>query len=578
MPRKQNGFGSFKASSVKNRIDIPKIKGSFGSYPSDRRFGATLLRTIIEHYNMNSDWVKWRKGLEYYYGTAWSEIEEAIDSSLYQGTANQIDVQFTGYRFATESSDDANHYVLKRSTIGTVNLGQVTSLLKDPAIYTDNFRRRELWAQIQNGSSVLRHMIGERITDDTTEATIRNVLTSNQHPAVYVGKTAPAKQAEVKVTVPMSEITASAFYSANNNDVQAFVGKLGYVENFFTERAINSSTEVFKDDLRTFSINSTATATSQAFQVLDQDQELPPSLYDITDLTPLFNSSNASYAVTGEYIFDKDAYQRFFGKKYLTAAVVEADVTDISYTVMPFTIKSVLVVGSNLEFTSVPYQGELKVYAPVTNGYIIFADYSFIKHAEDSYNGVYYHQDERNQDRWQRIETDVDPWQDEVFVGGSNLKPATIYSCSCPNYSRSLIRIPESETDDGKSTNRQQRYPLPTVMGRKAFEDQGLKAAAGLINSWETEAQKAEFKICKHTIAARFIERIKVQEPNQYPTLEAREAFEKKLKEDMNRVGAKFRNSQRREGITTLELIHSLAQGLNLDDVEAAYVLLNNLK
>ena len=167
MPRKQNGFGSFKASAVKNRIDIPKIKGAFGSYPSDRTFGATLLRTIIEYYNMNSDWVKWRKGLEYYYGTAWSEIEEAIDSSLYQGTANQIDVQFTGYRFATESSDDANHYVLKRSTVGTVNLGQVTSLLKDPAVYTDNFRRRELWAQIQNGSSVLRHMIGERITDDT---------------------------------------------------------------------------------------------------------------------------------------------------------------------------------------------------------------------------------------------------------------------------------------------------------------------------------------------------------------------------------------------------------------------------
>ena len=578
MARKQNGFGSFKAPSISNRVDIGKVKGAAGSYPSDRSYGSTLLRTIIEHYNMSSDWVKWRKGMEYYYGTAWSEIENAIESSLYQGTANQIDVRFTGYRFATESSDDANHYVLKRSTVGSVNLGQVVSLLKDPAIYSDNFKRRELWAQIQNGSTSLRHMIGERITDDTTEATIRNVLTSNKHPAVYVGKTSPTKQAEVKVTVPLSEITASSFYSDNNNDVQAFVGKLGYIENFFTERAINNSTEVFADDLRTFKITSVATASSQGFQVLDQNLELPPSLYDITDLTPLFNSSNAGYSLTGEYIFDKDAYQRFFGQKYLTAAVVEADVTDISYTVMPFTIKSVLVVGNNLEFTSVPYQGEIKVYAPVTNGHIIFADYSFIKHSEDSYNGVYYHQDERNQDRWERIETDVDPWQDEVFTGGSNLKPATIYSCSCPNYSRSVIRIPESETDDGKSTNRQQRYPLPTVMGRKAFEDQGLKAAAGLINSWETEAQKAEFKICKHTIAARFIERIKVQEPNQYPTLEARQAFEKKLKEDMERVGAKFRNSLRREGITTLELIHSLAQGLNLDDVEAAYVLLNSLK
>lgn len=128
MARKQNGFGSFKASSISNRVDIGKVKGAAGSYPSDRSYGSTLLRTIIEHYNMSSDWVKWRKGMEYYYGTAWSEIENAIESSLYQGTVNQIDVRFTGYRFATESSDDANHYVLKRSTVGSVNLGQVVSL------------------------------------------------------------------------------------------------------------------------------------------------------------------------------------------------------------------------------------------------------------------------------------------------------------------------------------------------------------------------------------------------------------------------------------------------------------------
>ena len=101
MARKQNGFGSFSASGVNRRVDVAKVKGAAGSYPSDRSFGSTVLRTIIEHYNMNSDWVKWRKGMEYYYGTAWREIEEAIDSSLYQGTANQIDVQFTGYRFAT---------------------------------------------------------------------------------------------------------------------------------------------------------------------------------------------------------------------------------------------------------------------------------------------------------------------------------------------------------------------------------------------------------------------------------------------------------------------------------------------
>ncbi len=95
MARKQNGFRSFKASSISNRVDIGQVKGAAGSYPSDRSYGSTLLRTIIEHYYMISDWVKCRKGMEYYYVTARSEIENEIESYLYQGTVNQIDIRFT---------------------------------------------------------------------------------------------------------------------------------------------------------------------------------------------------------------------------------------------------------------------------------------------------------------------------------------------------------------------------------------------------------------------------------------------------------------------------------------------------
>ena len=69
---------------------------------------------------------------------------------------------------------------------------------------------------------------------------------------------------------------------------------------------------------------------------------------------------------------------------------------------------------------------------------------------------------------------------------------------------------------------------------------------------------------------------IKVKEPNEYPTIEARESFESKLREDIAEVGDEFAESYKRGGITTLEVIFALAQGLNLDDVETAYVILNS--
>ena len=84
------------------------------------------------------------------------------------------------------------------------------------------------------------------------------------------------------------------------------------------------------------------------------------------------------------------------------------------------------------------------------------------------------------------------------------------------------------------------------------------------------------FKMCKHSIAAMFIDRIKVKEPNTYPTIDAREAFEEKLLEEIAEVAEEFNVSYKRGGITALEVVFALAQGLNLDDVETAYVVLNS--
>ena len=73
-----------------------------------------------------------------------------------------------------------------------------------------------------------------------------------------------------------------------------------------------------------------------------------------------------------------------------------------------------------------------------------------------------------------------------------------------------------------------------------------------------------------------FIDQIKVEEPNTYPSYDTRIKFEEKLEKEIDEVGSRFVDSYKRSGITTLEIIFALAQGLNLDDVEIAMVVLGS--
>ena len=113
-------------------------------------------------------------------------------------------------------------------------------------------------------------------------------------------------------------------------------------------------------------------------------------------------------------------------------------------------------------------------------------------------------------------------------------------------------------------------------MGKNDFDALSANKAAGVYESWETREHRMGFKMCKHSIAAMFIEKIKTKEPNSYPTFESRLKFEEKLKKEVEEVMEEFSLSYKRGGITALEVIFALAQGLNLDDVELAYVMLNS--
>lgn len=584
MPRKQNGFGKaqsfeFKKFKEFDRTDRGKGKGAAGQYPSSRRYGSSVQRSVIEKWDLDSNWTKWRKGYEYYNRAAWYELEDyneltqeyeksTIKSVLYQGTPNEVDVEFTGFKFATKNADSNNHYVVKRTPTSKPDLGVITQVKNDAIKYPTNKANREIWCKGSPGidSSLLLRMIGERLTDGETEASLTYVLDSEEKPALYMGKTF-SDPTTVEVIIPINSILDNDFDITTQ--YENLVGQVVYIPDFYVEKPVEDIENInWIDGTEYFGIELQDTNKGVSVSVLDASAELlPPSLYDISDLPELFRSEECTYLINGTYIYKKDIYQRFFGRQYLTADVVQGRVDTASYSVMPFTILGVSIRNTNLVLTSVPFTSSVELYSEIGgDGTLIFTDYSFT-------NAKY--SDEDNP--WLNIDTDVDPWMDEVFTSGNPLAPATLYSCSCPSHSHSILTSPQQTQDNGeRKINRQRRYPLPTVLGQRDFDALGKNQAAGRVESWESREHKMSFKMCKHSIAAMFIDRIKIIEPDKYPTIEARLQFEEKLEKEMEEVGEKFNASYRRGGITTLEVVFALAQGLNLDDVELAYVILNS--
>ena len=593
MPRKENGFGNKSSFGFKKTKAISQGKGvgAAGNYPSDRRYGSTVQRSIIEQYNLDSDWVKWRRGFEYYNKGAWYRLKDydpitrtytdsQLKSKLYQGTDSEVDVIFDGYKFATKNADSNNHYVMKRFTVSPVDLGTITTVQNDPFVYPDKKAFREVWCKGKPGkdSRLLTKMIGERISDGETEATLAWLLTEDELPALFIGKSWPERPTEVISEISEAVFDNTLWAQQNSLDVDSLLGKVVYTPDFFKERASLVAANVY-DTRDYFGIELTDKGQGEVI-VLDNDANaLPPSLYDINDLTPIISDPNGGFTLTGTYIYEKDRYQRFYKNQYLTGDLAVQGADLFSYSVMPYRILGAERRNGKILLKSEPFISEFRFTKPTGgNATLIFTDNSFTKMEIDEYDGLYYHKQGHIKDElWMRLDTDVDPWMDEIFTSGNPLKPATIYTCSCPNYSQAMLRAPQQSEDEGtRRINRQRRYPLPTAQGRADFDQIGLGKAAGKIESWESNEHRLGFKMCKHTIAAMFINNLKVKEPNSYPTVEARESFEEKLNKDIAEVGEEFNDSYRRGGLTTLEIVFALAQGLNLDEVETAYVVLNS--
>ena len=573
MAKKQNGFGSsgsFAFKGVDNRTDKNKKQGAFGSYPSNRRYGSTVQRTVIEKYDLDSDWTRWRKGYEYYNQAAYLPFT-TLDTVMYQGTEDEVPVRFTGERFATKNADSHTHYTVKREVLDNKTLGKVGSVFNDPITYRENQLRHELWAEVLGSrganKELLRRCIGDRITDGETSANIINVLTQDQKPKVYFGKTKLTDQAKCLVKFPRE-----ALKDINPQDL---VNEVVALRDVRVERPV-SDNDIFNDGEYYFGVTIESETGATNIKILDDNASvLPPSLLEIAQL-PALVEADGTYTIQANYVFEKSDYQRFFGREYLSADRVKQQVSTLSFSVLPFKILAVSEGPDSVTLESVPFMSSVEMFATEPVGYVIFNDKSFTKQTVDEYDGVYYHQlGAPDEPLWQRLDTDVDPWMDEVFVSTEFLTFADVYACSCPDYLHAIIRMPE-ETNNETITNRQRRIPLPSAQGKSSYEQLGLSQAAGAAASWETMDYRTSHRLCKHSVASHFIDKIKVQEPKGYPSLESREAFEAKLEADIKEVAEEFLDQLRRSEITTVEIVTALGTALNFNEVELASIILNS--
>ena len=586
MPRKKNGYGNFGVSGF-NGISksVNKGKGSkaLGRYPSERRFGSTVQRSAIEQFNIDSTWQKWRKGLEYYFQGAYLDFEE-ISAILYQGTDYEIPVTFDGYRFATKNSDSRTHYCVHRKIDQNRQLGFITELEINSTEYQEQFLNREIYAKVTasktlTSDDMLLRSTGERITDGVTSANISWILTDDKRPAVYMGKS-PATGSTVTIRVPLDGIRASEFVQQNSGNLLALVGQAVYMPDFLIERSIGLF-DVFTDEAEYMNVEVADLVAGTQVVILDNESNLPPTLGDVSSLTPIFETTNTTGRLNGAFVFKKDIYQRFWGQKYLTADLMRQNVDRLSYAIQPWIIQSILVDESNnqLQIDSIPFQASIRLFSPrASERYVVLSDNSFTKKYPDyDADGNYNHPQGLPGDKeWEKLNTDINPWQDEIFTSGNALTFDELYTCSCPDYLHAIIRSPEIYNETGGLSNRQERLPMPTAKGANDYDIAGIARAAGIAQTWATMSYRKGFKLCKHTIASMFINKTRVQEPNTFPAFDAREEFETRLAQDINEVADEFNAQLKRSEITTVEIIYALAEALNLDDVELGYVLLTS--
>ena len=365
MPRKQNGFGNPKSFAFKGngKINVSKIERVAGKYPSIRDFGSIITRTPKEAFNVNSTWMKWRKGYEYFVKQRWVIFDiPDIVAEIFPSFRDKLEVKFQAIRFPTSNSDDATYYVTKRiverhepllmqiAKLSNINGVNYTS---EQAAYD------EVWdiMEFNPAQNVVLKLIGETITNEPhpdwliakkekyTTSIIKNIYTIDSvnipsswltngllMPAVYYGNSKPkgtqiilrAEELFPYIDGPgtLEAIPESKYFELVGKQISILNAKSYYnviSDNYQFEEIDNDS---FKSSVN---FRGSRAGTPCDFIIYDaKSLEDDAGVIYRRDVVAFSNMANFGYE--GEFIFDKKTYQRWFKiefNAYLMERLVE---------------------------------------------------------------------------------------------------------------------------------------------------------------------------------------------------------------------------------------------------------------
>ena len=137
------------------------------------------------------------------------------------------------------------------------------------------------------------------------------------------------------------------------------------------------------------------------------------------------------------------------------------------------------------------------------------------------------------------IELSIDPWSyqhQDMWKHSSGYQPLVYdltFSCSCPSYTHSITKAPETmDADRQNASNRQQKYPLPGALSRALTSDNDEQSVAGNAITWADSKYTTSNKVCKHTVACMFEFGLEVREPKETPSEKSRNKFLNKIAEE----------------------------------------------
>ena len=593
MPRKQNGFGNFGASPVRgldSKIKVGQVGRSPGTYPGNRQYGTRITRTAVEKYNIDAKYARWRRGYEYFTRNSYVDFDGPFVATFFAGTEDSAVFDIKLRRFAARKgiNDTSVRYVSRRvkrpSPLQEYRVGQIDSVFDSALANVELADRNELWCSLSNTSPVgsselLGKLIGEYVTNGEISAIVRMVFDADKRPAVFMGNSG-ANTTSLTYKIPVADLLRRdpsdppSLYEREG--AQTFVNRI--IGMTAAPRFLPLS-GTFQDDAFTWTYEMDSqdvdcnrviimTPTNPA----DVPEPDDPSNISLGGMVNVI-STNATFSMKDTYLYDKSMYQQWFGNRYLAAEEIENYVTKMSMIIPPLFIQEVYEEGTDVYFKTIPFEGQLKLHADLTDGYIAFSTTSFTKTSVVTKEVTNTNGDKVLKDVTLMV-PDLDPYflPGTSFQAGDVLELAELHTCSCPAYSSAVCRSPETLYNERLKKNRQSAYPLPSAGSNKSRE--GLsEQSAGIIQSWQTMANKMEFKTCKHTFAAMFADGTQVQEPNSYPAMRDRMLFEEELQKEFSGGSITASSVQRSEIDQSVDAMWSIAQLIQLSDTEVGSIM-----